>query len=139
MGSRTFKALPVTAAIAGTAVAAWSLLRLKLRGPPPYGHGRRAFDDDPLADPLTPAMHDAISKAVADEWDTRRPNGGGQKARAALRLPGPGQQVHVLPAARVAVPDEKYLPLVLRQPRVLRDAPLEAGRPGGHRDHVRVV
>jgi hypothetical protein len=65
LGSRTFRALPRTAVIAGTAVAAWSLLRLKLRGPPPYGRGRRAFDDDPLAGPLTPAMGDAIGEAVA--------------------------------------------------------------------------
>jgi len=131
LGSRTFKALPVTAAIAGTAVAAWSLLRLKLRGPPPYGHGCRAFDDDPLA-PLI--MTDDVRGAIADAVDAQHamdsPDGGSRMAAlSALSLPLPAVFRRVglqqFPATGPAQDAEDRPLLGWSQPLIRHDVRLE--------------
>jgi hypothetical protein len=126
---KTSRVMPWIAAIGGAAVAAWSLLRLKLRGPPPYGHGRRGWDDDPLADPLilTGDVRDAVAEAVGAQHAAERPDGGSRMA--ALSLPGEprtvlGQRFKPLPAAGAA-PDVDDLPLLHRSQPAAEDRPLE--------------
>ena len=123
----TLRALPWAAALTGTTAVVWALLRLRRA----LAHGGGKHVPAPVPVILTDEMHDAISLAVAAEWDIRRPNGGGQRMRAAsLSLPCALrrlQRVQVLPAALIPVPVQDDLPPIFRQALVLHDAPLETG------------
>jgi hypothetical protein len=81
--SRAWKALPWAAALTGTAVAAWALLRLR-RAPAHYG-GKRIPEPDPVI--LTDAVRDAIADAVDAQHQAERPDGG-SRMQAALCAAG---------------------------------------------------
>ncbi len=76
------RAVPWAAALTGTAAAVWAFLRD--RRACPHGRGKR----DPIYgdEPLTPAAQEAVDGAIDRAVRTKvpRPEGGGQRMRAAL-------------------------------------------------------